>query len=224
MRCGTGSSRCCRLIRSAVGDGPITAEPPEAVAWKCRACSPWRDVPFRTAHKRLVRWAVQGTWERSVLRCRQRPTVLATSAGPCRWTPPSAGLTSTPPEPGRGGSRSGRTHRPCAWTFPRRPERKDPPRRRQPCASPGLRVTVGQAGDALAIETVTAGIRVPRSGPGRPRTRPYSVLPDHAFRPGPSGPVFLVGASALSFLSRPTGSATVCGEAAPAIAAHWRSP
>ncbi|MDQ0383243.1 transposase [Streptomyces sp. DSM 42143] len=41
----------------------------EAIAWKCRTCSPWRDLPdelgsFQTAHKRLIRWAVDGTWER----------------------------------------------------------------------------------------------------------------------------------------------------------------
>ncbi|MBT2872423.1 transposase [Streptomyces sp. SID8376] len=195
---------------------------PEAVAWKCRACSPWRDVPFRTAHKRLIRWVVQGTWERSLLRCRQRPTVLTASAGPCRWTPPSAGLTSTPPEPGRGGSRSGRTHRPCAWTPPQRPEHTDPPRLRQPCTTPGLRVTVDQSGDALAIETRHGRYPCSAKRTRKPRTRPDSVLPDRAFRPGPSGPVFLVGASALSILSRPTGSATVCGEAA--VAAHRRSP
>lgn len=143
---------------------------------------------------------------------------------PCWWTPSSAGLTSAPPEPGRGGSRSGRTHRPCAWTPPQRPEHTDPPRLRQPCTTPGLRVTVGQAGDALAIETRHGRYPCSAKRTRKPRTRPDSVLPDRAFRPGPSGPVFLVGASALSFLSRPTGSAAVCGEAAPAVAAPWRSP
>ncbi|MET8047802.1 IS5 family transposase [Streptosporangium sp. NPDC005286] len=39
----------------------------EAIAWKYRTCSPWRDLPdelgsFQTAHKRLIRWAVDGTW------------------------------------------------------------------------------------------------------------------------------------------------------------------
>ena len=37
--------------------------------WKYRTCSPWRDLPdelgsFQTAHQRLIRWAVNGTWER----------------------------------------------------------------------------------------------------------------------------------------------------------------
>ncbi|MDQ0784703.1 transposase [Streptomyces sp. B3I8] len=44
-----------------------------------------------------------------------------------------------------------------------------------------IRVTAGQAGDAPAFETVMAGIRVPRSGPGRPRTRPDAVLADRAY-------------------------------------------
>ncbi len=40
-----------------------------AIAWKYRTGSPWRDLPdelgsFRTAHKRLLRWIVGGTWER----------------------------------------------------------------------------------------------------------------------------------------------------------------
>jgi transposase len=40
----------------------------EAIAWKYRTNSPWRDLPaelgsFKTAHKRLIRWAVDGTWE-----------------------------------------------------------------------------------------------------------------------------------------------------------------
>lgn len=41
----------------------------ETIAWKYRTCSPWRDLPeelgsFQTAHKRLIRWAMDGTWER----------------------------------------------------------------------------------------------------------------------------------------------------------------
>lgn len=40
----------------------------EAIAWKYRTNSPWRDLPdelgsFQTAHKRLIRWVVDGTWE-----------------------------------------------------------------------------------------------------------------------------------------------------------------
>jgi len=40
----------------------------EAIEWMYRTNSPWRDFPeelgsFQTAHKRLIRWAVDGTWE-----------------------------------------------------------------------------------------------------------------------------------------------------------------
>ncbi|MFE7509671.1 IS630 family transposase [Streptomyces sp. NPDC057540] len=43
----------------------------EAIAWKYRTCSPWRDLPdelgsYQTAYKRLIRWAVDGTRERTV--------------------------------------------------------------------------------------------------------------------------------------------------------------
>lgn len=44
-----------------------------------------------------------------------------------------------------------------------------------------LAVTAGQAGDAPAFETVMARIRVPRTGLGRPRTRPTMVLADRAY-------------------------------------------
>lgn len=41
----------------------------EAIAWKYRTNSPWRDLPdelgsFQTARNRLIRWAVDGTWEK----------------------------------------------------------------------------------------------------------------------------------------------------------------
>ncbi|MET9462639.1 IS5 family transposase [Streptomyces canus] len=42
-------------------------------------------------------------------------------------------------------------------------------------------VTAGQAGDAPAFEAVMARIRVPKTGPGRPRIRPTMVLADRAY-------------------------------------------
>ncbi|WP_423835767.1 IS5 family transposase [Streptomyces longhuiensis] len=158
----------------------------EAIAWKYRTCSPWRDLPdelgsFQTAHKRLIRWAVDGTWERILA------AVLASAEGAddigwtvsvdstvCRAHQHAAGarkkgLQATEPgDHALGRSRGGlstKVH----------------------LASDGLArplalcVTAGQAGDAPAFETVMAGIRVPRSGPGRPRTRPDAVLADRAY-------------------------------------------
>ena len=42
-------------------------------------------------------------------------------------------------------------------------------------------VTAGQRGDSPQFAAVLAGIRVPRAGPGRPRTRPGRVLADKAY-------------------------------------------
>jgi transposase len=44
-----------------------------------------------------------------------------------------------------------------------------------------LVITAGQRGDSPQFEAVLAGIRVPRPGRGRPRTRPDHVLADKAY-------------------------------------------
>ncbi len=80
----------------------------EAIAWKYRTNSPWRDLPdelgsFQTAHKRLIRWAVDGTWEKILPPCSRQRTPSMTSAGACRSTPLSSEPTSTPPENSKGG-------------------------------------------------------------------------------------------------------------------------
>jgi transposase len=40
-----------------------------AILWKLRTGAPWRDLPerygpWKTAHERLRRWSVDGTWDR----------------------------------------------------------------------------------------------------------------------------------------------------------------
>jgi transposase len=42
-------------------------------------------------------------------------------------------------------------------------------------------ITAGQRGDSPQFQAVLEGIRVPRTGPGRPRTRPDRVLGDKAY-------------------------------------------
>ena len=42
-------------------------------------------------------------------------------------------------------------------------------------------ITAGQRGDSPQFQAVLDGIRVPRCGPGRPRTRPDRVLGDKAY-------------------------------------------
>ncbi|WP_399937020.1 IS5 family transposase [Streptomyces sp. BBFR25] len=159
----------------------------EAIAWKYRTGSPWRDLPdelssFQTAHKRLLRWAADGTWERILA------ALLAAADGVddigwtvsvdstvCRAHQHAAGarkrgplLQAEPDDHVLGRSRGGLSTKVHLVSDGHA----------RPLA---LRVTAGQAGDAPAFEVVMAGIRVPRSGPGRPRTRPDAVLADRAY-------------------------------------------
>ncbi|WWQ69530.1 IS5 family transposase (plasmid) [Streptomyces sp. Q6] len=159
----------------------------EAIAWKYRTCSPWRDLPeelgsFQTAHKRLIRWAVDGTWARILA------AVLATADADddvewtvsvdstiCRAHQHAAGAgekgaarRSEPDDHALGRSRGGLSTKVHLASD----------NRARPLA---LYVTAGQAGDAPAFEAVMARIRVPRRGLGRPRTRPETVLADRAY-------------------------------------------
>ncbi|MET9175502.1 IS5 family transposase [Streptomyces misionensis] len=159
----------------------------EAIAWKYRTCSPWRDLPeelgsFKTAHKRLIRWAVDGTWARilaAVLAAADESDdigwTVSVDSTVCRAHQHAAGARkkgasdrAEPDDHGLGRSRGGlstKVH--LASDSHARPL--------------ALHVTAGQAGDAPAFEAVMAGIRVPRSGRGRPRTRPEAVLADRAY-------------------------------------------
>ncbi|MFF2364838.1 IS5 family transposase [Streptomyces sp. NPDC058122] len=159
----------------------------EAIAWKYHTCSPWRDLPdqlgsFQTAHKRLIRWAMDGTWERIFA------AVLSTADGSddagwtvavdstvCRAHQHAAGARrkghrneGEPEDHGLGRSRGGLSTKVHLASDSRA----------RPLA---VRITAGQACDAPAFEAVMASIRVPRSGPGRPRTRPDAVLADRAY-------------------------------------------
>ncbi|MFJ3089406.1 IS5 family transposase [Streptomyces sp. NPDC086838] len=159
----------------------------EAIAWKSRTCSPWRDLPdelgsFQTAHKRLIRWAVDGTWERILAAVLAAADVdadigwtISVDSTVCRAHQHAAGARkrkapgrAEPDDHALGRSRGGLSTKVHLASDSRA----------RPVA---LRVTAGQAGDAPAFETVMAGIRVSRSGPGRPRTRPEAVLADRAY-------------------------------------------
>ncbi|MFD9934164.1 IS5 family transposase [Streptomyces massasporeus] len=159
----------------------------EAIAWKYRTCSPWRDLPdelgsFQTAHKRLIRWAVDGTWERVLAAILTAADVdddigwtVSVDSTVCRAHQHAAGSRKRGhpsrcelDDHGLGRSRGGlstKVH--IASDSHARPL--------------ALHVTAGQAGDAPAFEAVMAGIQAPRSGPGRPRTRPEAVLADRAY-------------------------------------------
>ncbi|MEV6250671.1 IS5 family transposase [Streptomyces sp. NPDC051742] len=159
----------------------------EAIAWKYRTCSPWRDLPaelgsFQTAHKSLIRWAVDGTWERifgAVLSAADASDdigwTVSVDSTVCRAHHHAAGaggkVAADRPEPADhalGRSRGGlstKVH--LASDDQARPL--------------AILVTPGQAGDAPSFEAVMGRIRVSRVGPGRPRSRPAIVLADRAY-------------------------------------------
>ncbi|MER5532040.1 transposase, partial [Streptomyces sp. NPDC002677] len=72
----------------------------EAIAWKYRTNSPWRDLPeelgsFLTAPKRLIKWAIDGTWEMILAvvgggRRRRTPRRGGVRGRPRRAGPPAA--------------------------------------------------------------------------------------------------------------------------------------
>jgi transposase len=146
----------------------------EAIAWKYRTGSPWQDLPnelgsFQTAHKRLLRWAVDGTWERIL----DALLTVADGADDIGWTvsvdstvgrgPPARRRSQEKGDPDRAGPDDHALGRSRGGLSTKVHLASDGHAR--PLA---LRVTAGQAGDAPAFEVVMAGIRVPRSGPGRP--------------------------------------------------------
>ncbi|MFE0516900.1 IS5 family transposase [Streptomyces sp. NPDC058794] len=159
----------------------------EAIAWKYRTCSPWRDLPeelgsFQTAHKRLIRWAMDGTWARilaAILASADADDdvewTVSVDSTVCRAHQHAAGAVkrglrdgSEPDDHALGRSRGGLSTKVHLASD----------NRARPLA---LYVTAGQAGDAPAFEAVMARIRVPRRGLGRPRTRPETVLADRAY-------------------------------------------
>jgi transposase len=144
----------------------------EAIAWKYRTNSPWRDLPdelgsFQSAHKRLIRWAVDGTWEMIFAAVLAAADADATSTGRCRWTPPSSGLTSTLPEHSKGGGPLRRARRSRARTLPRRADQQSPSTLRRPSPPAALADLARSAGWQPGVRPGAGRLTypAPRHGP-----------------------------------------------------------
>ncbi|WP_428966897.1 IS5 family transposase [Micromonospora fluostatini] len=166
----------------------------DGIRWRIRVGAPWRDVPecygsWAAAYALFRRWQRDGTWAR-ILTALQ---ALADVAGRVVW---DVSVDST----------VARAHQHAAGARKRgicRPSRRAGSRSNRPNHALGrsrgglttkvhlaceqgqkplsIVLTAGQRGDSPQFMAVLDGIRVPRLGGGRPRTRPDRVLADKAY-------------------------------------------
>ncbi len=166
----------------------------DGVRWRVRTGVPWRDLPpeygpWQTVYGLFRRWQRQGVWARllTLLQARADEAGLITwevnvDSTICRAHQHAAGarrdgagqkeapggVASEPDDHGLGRSRGGFTtklHLACEQG-------------QRPLS---LLVTAGHRHDSPQFQPVLEAIRVPRTGPGRPRSRPDKVRADKAY-------------------------------------------
>jgi transposase len=166
----------------------------DGIRWRVRVGSPWRDVPecygsWQAVYGLFRRWQRAGVWQRIVvgLQAQADAAGLITwdvsvdstiarahqhAAGarrrPDRQTEPPGGIAREPDDHALGRSRGGWTtkvHLAC--------EQGHKPM--------SILLTGGHRGDSPQFIPVLTGIKVPRLGDGRPRTRPDRILADKAY-------------------------------------------
>ncbi|WP_174550531.1 IS5 family transposase [Nocardia shimofusensis] len=166
----------------------------DGIRWRVRVGAPWRDVPehygpWQTVYGLFRRWQRAGIW---VLILKRQQTA-ADAAGRIVWevsvdstttrahrhaagarrdgdgqAEPPGGVDTEPADHALGRSRGG-------WTT------KTHLATEQGRKVLSIVITAGQRGDSPQFEAVLDGISVPRTGPGRPRTRPDRVRADKAY-------------------------------------------
>ncbi len=166
----------------------------DGIRWRVRVGAPWRDVPacygsWQAAYALFRRWQRAGIWARIVTGLQAR----ADAAGLITW---DVSVDST----------VARAHQHAAGARTRPELQAEPPDgpRAEPadhalgrsrggwttklhlaCEQGGrplsMLLTAGHRGDSPQFAPVLADIRVPRSGPGRPRVRPDLVIADRAY-------------------------------------------
>ncbi|WP_240802001.1 IS5 family transposase [Streptomyces sp. A1136] len=172
---------------------------------------PERFGPWKTVCERHRLWSADGTWERLL----QQVQAAADAAGEIDWDisvdstivrahQHAAGArTEPPPAPASKGGRGGGTPGRNAMAEPGRPPggggaggeglgrsrggftSKVHLSADGRCRPLSLVVTGGQRADCTQFSPVLEKIRVPRTGPGRPRKKPDSLAADRAYSNGP---------------------------------------
>ncbi|WP_329503383.1 IS5 family transposase [Streptomyces iakyrus] len=187
----------------------------DGILHRVRTGVQWRDLPerfgpWKTVYERHRLWSADGTWERLL----QQVQAAADAAGDINWdvsvdsTIVRAHQHAAAPAPNHRrrptqGGRSGRTPGRDAVAEPRRPPGgggaggEGLGRSRGGfttklhlsadgrCRPLSLIVTPGQRADCTQFKPVLEKIRVPRTGPGRPRKKLDSLAADKAYSNGP---------------------------------------
>ncbi|MFD8595655.1 IS5 family transposase [Kitasatospora sp. NPDC059646] len=163
----------------------------DAVAWKVRGNNAWRDLPewfgpCQTVFGRFRRWARDGTWERILTELQAQ----ADAVGDIDWL---VGVDSTTVRARQHAAGARKKGAPAGESADHALGRSRgglttkvhlaPDGRCRPLSLvvAALVVAAGHRHDPLFFEAVVNGIRVPRIGPGRPRTRPERVSADRAY-------------------------------------------
>ncbi|MEU8137786.1 IS5 family transposase [Streptodolium elevatio] len=164
-----------------------------AIRWRTRPGAPWRDVPERygpweSAYSLFRRWQRDGTWARVLEQLQARADAgglitwdVSVDSTVCRahqhaagarkkdlQVEPPGGIAHEPDDHTLGRSRGGlgtKLHLVCEQG-------------QRPLA---LLITARQRGDSPQFANLLDAVRVPRIGPGRPRTRPVRVRGDKAY-------------------------------------------
>ncbi|MGS2811512.1 IS5 family transposase [Nocardia sp. MW-W600-9] len=160
-----------------------------AILWKLRTGAPWRDLPerygpWKTAHERLRTWTRDGTWQ-AILdevivkddSIGQVEWILSVDSTVIRAHQHAAGARKKGAPPAHAfavdGEALGRSRGGLSTKIHLAVDGRGLPMR--------VLLTPGQAGDNPQILPLLDGISVARTGPGRPRTRPETVLADKAY-------------------------------------------
>ncbi|MFD3880631.1 MULTISPECIES: IS5 family transposase [Streptomyces] len=165
----------------------------DGIRWRTRTGAPWRDVPERygpwdRVYDLFRRWQRDGTWARLVTQlqtqadakglitwdvnvdstvCRAHQHAAGASKKDLQKEPPG-GIAVEPADHGLGRSRGG-----LSTKIHLAVEQGQKPL--------SVVITAGQRGDSPQFKPVLEAIRVPRLGPGRPRSRPGRVRADKAY-------------------------------------------
>ncbi|MGS2591061.1 IS5 family transposase [Streptomyces hebeiensis] len=166
----------------------------DGIRWRTRAGAPWRDVPKRygpwgTVYGLFRRWQRDGTWHRIFGQLQAR----ADAEGLITWDVSVDSTIARAHQHAAGARKKGicGSSRPVVCS----PSRNDDGLGRsrgglttklhlavkQAQKPMSLVITAGQRGDSPQFQVVLGRIRVPRLGPGRPRTRPDKVRADKAY-------------------------------------------